>query len=788
MSSPREPRNQTNKFEKELEDLRTQVAALEDGEALHTYVELAHALKEAGLLEEALAVANGGLEAFKGAPEDSRAEAFNILGQVLQQLNRPHDAIRAHEQMATLARAIDSAYLQSAALFALGAIQQTLGDTDGARALYARAFHFLRGPQDRDPQEVRLQVQILINLAGLRVESGETLAARELYASASELIDALDDQHLKTGLLLSVGRSHAIDRDYASAAVAYKQALRKARQSGELPLELIATQNLGAVHLDLGRPREARRWYQKGIDRSAHYAGIQQRVALLRGAASACLRVVELGNALKYLREAAELAWPQADKAQWAAITVELARLALRAGKPVEARTYLQPVQEVASSSPIDQVRDGYWQATLAIAATTNKPREEIEAALGQASAAKAASPSLLQAAAEHLAHLGEHERAAELAAQALLMRGFHGHERAWGQAQIGAQLLSVGGAKQAVRFFSAAARFYARAGDKQLLFQCKNDLANAHADLGRYHLAVKGYRACAALGRQLGDRAMEAQALSNWAETMRRQNKPKEALRRLRRAQELYQQLGDSDASAGTQATLGLILTDLDRGPEAAEAFRKSLKLALPDASDTRAVALGGLATLDTSAGRFKRAVNYYNRAIAIEQAAHDLSHEMESRAGILIAFSGIGDGRNASRTMKRLSFLLGRVGRSDLVSWATREAADAALDRGHRKLGLELLAVWVVLPFTHAGRVNVVARMVGDRIARVAIELVLRYYPNFRRPLHAVGRHAVRQVGELGAILQSTFEEAEAAAVRRLEKYGPPAPPGRRITRASH
>lgn len=770
MSTVGGPRDSDAELKKSLADLQAQAEGLNDEEGLNGFVGLAHALKDAGHLREALAVAQQGLATFRGAPEQSIAEAYNILGQVLHTLGALDDAAAAHRQMAEIGSRISSGHIQGAAQFALGSICQTRGDSKGARAHYADAFRRLRGTN-----EARLPAQILLNLADLRMEAGELKQAHELLESAAELINALGDGHLEASLKLATGNCLVKDQDYLGAAGAYREALTKARKLGELPLVLVALQNIGAVHLDLDLPKQAQRWYEKGVKVSATFAASRQRLALLRGAAGAALKANDEKRAAAHLRNAAELAGSSGSKDVWALTVVELSRLETRAGEVKKAKELLDEVRAFTAKSTDQVLRDCFWQARLALAAADPKPLVPIVEVVRAALKAEASPPLLLRSAAEHLTLVGEFDKASELAAEGLAVDALRGRDRAWQEAQIGAMLLSSGGARQACSFFSAAARAYARFGDKQLLFQCNNDLANSLADIGDYAKATKKYAKCLRLGEALGDRAMVAQALSNWAETLRRQRRPKEALAFLRRAQRLYRLLGDTTERASTQAMLGLVLSDLRRPKEAREAFRLCLKLVPRGADGTKAVAIGGLAALESDVGHFRNAAKLYARAIHIEEAARDWQHEIESRAGALIAFAGTADRKNLGLTTRRLFVLLAKTSRGDLVSWAIREASETALEQGHRGIGLELLGVWVAAGFAIEGAIPEVTKVVGRRIADVAIRLVALDGGRFRTSLRAVSRHVQRQVGEpLGQPIRTAFAAAEQAAMNALRKRG--------------
>ena len=85
---------------------------------------------------------------------------------------------------------------------------------------------------------------------------------------------------------------------------------------------------------------------------------------------------------------------------------------------------------------------------------------------------------------------------------------------KGWQAAQAGALLLSGGSPVHAIPFFRRAARVYQAIDDPQLVFQCRNDLANALAGAERYDAAIREHEVCLAIGHRLRDRVMLAHPL----------------------------------------------------------------------------------------------------------------------------------------------------------------------------------------------------------------------------------------------------------------------------------
>jgi tetratricopeptide (TPR) repeat protein len=686
-----------------LADLRALVVGHTKAEGFDMFVLAAYSLMEAGLVKEALTVINEAFRRVSEVPSKSLAEGHNVRGQVLQHLGRLEEAKAEHGLTAQIGRQLEDPGVEGSAEFALGSVAQLSGDRSAARMHYANAFRLLHKAND-----VRAQVQIMLNLAQMRIEVEEFTEANDLIGSATEIVSKARDIRLRASLNGLQGNWYTKQRQHALAAKAYRASLRDARRAGAGNLMLQAMQNLGSAYADLGKPKLARQWYEKGIVVGETIGTAIQTIALHRGATVAAHMEGDISDARTHLETILQLAKASGQNLEAARAAVDLAGMSLASGDSERAKAFLDKARPAMKKDKSSAWVEAFWVHTIDVAARSKECLTKLERELGVA--LREVDPDvrvrLLRLAARLLAVRGFYERASELlrAALAFKLPGQDVQERAWQSAQAGAMLLELGGDGHAIAFFATAARIYSKVNDPQLVYKCRNDQANALAGATRYREALELHTECLVHGRRLKDRVLIAQACLNRGETLRRCRRLKEAIADLRKARRMYQDLGDTSGQASAAATLGLAWNDVGKRALAEQAFQQSASLARALSDDSSlAVALGGLADVARAAGNIRRAVSLYRRTVAIEASRGERLHEAETQAGLLLALSSLGDQRAAEQAVDRLFALTRGKDRPDLVSWALHEAGGIALDGQHTALAVELLAAAIVRPFAN-------------------------------------------------------------------------------------
>jgi putative nucleotidyltransferase with HDIG domain len=102
-------------------------------------------------------------------------------------------------------------------------------------------------------------------LAVVEQELGHTEAAEALYERASTRAEETADERLVTMVHQNLGTLANIKGDVALALERYQAALRSARRLGDLPTVILVLNNIGMAHVDVGSWEEAERHYDEAV-------------------------------------------------------------------------------------------------------------------------------------------------------------------------------------------------------------------------------------------------------------------------------------------------------------------------------------------------------------------------------------------------------------------------------------------------------------------------------------------------------------------------------------------
>ncbi|MEV0053545.1 tetratricopeptide repeat protein [Saccharopolyspora shandongensis] len=215
----------------------------------------------------------------------------------------------------------------------------------------------------------------------------------------------------------------------------------------------------------------------------------------------------------------------------------------------------------------------------------------------------------------------GEHERCWQLA---FVLRGFFFEEKLW---------------DPWIAIHRRARESAAQLADKWALASTNSHLGVALADRGDLVGAAECYRDALALYRDLGDKRGEITVRANhgWVEHYRGDHDA--ALRNLSFALEHYERDGSIRNTAITRRGIALVLTALERFPEAVEAAERALTEAEASHLETDAVrALNCLGWAHFEANEHRLATAAYQRAA--DRAGTESAHYEQARA-----FTGLGN-----------------------------------------------------------------------------------------------------------------------------------------------
>ena len=132
---------------------------------------------------------------------------------------------------------------------------------------------------------------------------------------------------------------------------------------------------------------------------------------------------------------------------------------------------------------------------------------------------------------------------------------------------------------KEGIALEQKAADLFQGVHEPYLTVFALQDLAAAQTNLGDFTNATKNYEATIALARQIDLPDVVAEALGNYANLLNQEARPDEAQRAAEQSIALYHQLKDPPDIAYAYDPLGKALLDLDKLPEARQAFEAGLK-----------------------------------------------------------------------------------------------------------------------------------------------------------------------------------------------------------------
>ncbi len=391
---------------------------------------------------------------------------------------------------------------EALALDARAALYVLLGEWRAADAGYAAALPLWRELHDAEREAVALNEQGVALWA-----IGQALPARERLEQALKLREIAGDVHGQAETLANLGLTWHAAGELDTAAALYTRALAMARARGELRQEATLLNNLGGVHFQRGEPDPA----------SAHF----ERALALR---------VELG-----------------DRKGQAEVLNNLALVARGIGEPQAA------LQRYA--------------AALEIARASADPRAEGRTLSNMAFAYQV---------------LGEPERARSFYEQALPLRRAAGDregEAATLNALAGAQL-ELGQPEQASVLGEQAVALTREVGNRLGQAAALVNLARAQAASDRRDAAAATLERALALAREVGSRTQEGEVQQARGELLVSLGRLETARDALTSALELRRGARAKESEAASLYWLARVERDLGRPAEALRHVRAALSL----------------------------------------------------------------------------------------------------------------------------------------------------------------------------------------------------------------
>jgi tetratricopeptide (TPR) repeat protein len=196
----------------------------------------------------------------------------------------------------------------------------------------------------------------------------------------------------------------------------------------------------------------------------------------------------------------------------------------------------------------------------------------------------------------------------------------------------LGTAYTKGGKLKEGIAFEQKAADIFKDVHEPYLSVFALQDLAAAQTNLGDFAAATKNYEDTITLARQIDLKDIVAEALGNYANLLNQEARPDDAQRAAEQSIAIYHELKDPPDIAYSYDPLGRALLDLDRLPEARQAFEAGLK-AREAVGWAGGASRQNLAELTFDEGQLERAETMARRAYDEERQRH---------MGLAAAYSG--------------------------------------------------------------------------------------------------------------------------------------------------
>lgn len=294
----------------------------------------AHRLEREGDAREALALYDLALALLEPhRPSAQLADVLRWKGSLLRELGTPAAAEPLYQRSLEIARRLPYAGGIANAVNCLAILAQRRGDVKRARRLYAEAALNAVHAGER-----RLFSMIEQNLGALAMMQGEGRDALARFRlSLHGFRDACDDEGA-CWVLVNVARLHVLAGEYEEAERASLEALRIARQLGDVSLEGLVELSRAELMLARGRLSEADDACRRALAVADRRGDRAHRAESLRVLAMIGRERGELENATRALDEARSLARASEDALLSAEVEREAGELWLRRGEPAAAR------------------------------------------------------------------------------------------------------------------------------------------------------------------------------------------------------------------------------------------------------------------------------------------------------------------------------------------------------------------------------------------------------------------------------------------------------------------
>jgi len=238
-----------------------------------------------------------------------RVEACLELAEIMVMRGDWPGAERYHEEALEVARAYGDGPLTVRCLTAMAQLKMKREEMAQAGALLEEALSL----DEESSTAGERRLDILLNLAVVRQQSGDTEKAREFYQDCLELAEILHDDTAAVTVLSNLGRMRYEAGRVDEALEQFHRALGRLRASGDL----IQTGNwlgyIGSVYYAVEEYETAIEYYSQALSIAQRTGNLRNQGIWLANLGNASYEMKEVSRALEYYLRALELARDEQD-------------------------------------------------------------------------------------------------------------------------------------------------------------------------------------------------------------------------------------------------------------------------------------------------------------------------------------------------------------------------------------------------------------------------------------------------------------------------------------------
>ncbi len=210
-------------------------------------------------------------------------------------------------------------------------------------------------------------------------------------------------------------------------------------------------------------------------------------------------------------------------------------------------------------------------------------------------------------------------------------------------------------GFRQSLNVFEEAVKLWREAGDKQMEAETVSQLAETNAILGEFPKAIEYFNQAVLLWRALDKKSEEADMLISIGGIYLNLSQMPKALEYFNQGLVLKQAVQDRAGEAITLTQIGAVYDSLGEKQKAIDNYNRALPISRRSGNpEAEALVLNNLGVLYASMGEFLKALEYWNQSLPLYRAANNRREEARALANI-----GSISGRELGEKKKSLEYL---------------------------------------------------------------------------------------------------------------------------------